>query len=85
MPPPDVDGVVYIHGGGEWLTDDVFVVGGNPDLSAGNEGDSVCEWADCQYDLYIPGNVGDEIDLFLVRDGENSSYAETQTVVVPSP
>ena len=85
VPSPDGEGVVYIHGGGPWLEPDVIIVSGNIDLSTGNDGVSECVWGDCQFDLYISAHVGNQLDLFLVRDGENSGHSDSQTVVVPAP
>jgi hypothetical protein len=78
----DYEGMVSIQGEGDALQTGLFVVGGNVDLSAGQRAAVSCD-PTCHFELDIFGEAGDEIDLFLVREGENSGVTDSQTEIVP--
>ncbi len=79
---PDSEDQVAIHGDGERLAGGMLVIGGNISLSAGRDTLVSCSGT-CQFDLFVPGETGDEIDLFLVQSGEHSGLTNSQTLTVP--
>jgi hypothetical protein len=81
-PSNDASGDVAIQGEGDALQAGLVVIGGNIDMSLGRSAVVSC-FTQCQFELSIPGAAGDEIDLFLVRESENSGITDSQTEIVP--
>ncbi len=79
---PDSEDQIAIHGDGERLAGGILVIGGNISLSVGRDTLVSCSGT-CQFDLFIPGETGDEIDLFLVQSGEHSGLTDSQKLAVP--
>ncbi|MCP4677829.1 MAG: hypothetical protein GY854_20385 [Deltaproteobacteria bacterium] len=81
---PDNEGQVAIHGEGERLESGLLVIGGNVTLSSGRDTLVSCSGG-CRFDIFIPGDEGDQVDLFLVRTNEHSGISNSETVTVPGP
>ncbi len=79
---PDAEGQVAIHGEGERLESGLLVIGGNVTLSSGRDTLVSCSGG-CRFDIFIPGDEGDLVDLFLVRSNEHSGISDPETVTVP--
>lgn len=79
---PDDEGQVAIHGAGELLESGDRVIGGNIDGSSGRETLVSCA-SGCRFDLFIPAERGDEIDVFLVWGNTQSGHTDADTVTVP--
>ncbi len=80
---PNAEDQVSVFGRGNELETEYVVIGGNLTLSLGRETLVSCT-AGCRFELFIPGQADNEIDLFLVLPGERFGRTDSQTVFVPS-
>lgn len=75
-------GDVVVRGDGAALREGDRVVGANRDISTGRIAVVSCNDAGCLFDLLIPGNPGDVVDLFLVTADERAGYSAPFAVTV---
>ncbi len=76
---PDEDQVI-IHGQGERLDTNHLVIGGNLDAATGRGAPVSCADTICTFDLLIPGQTGDDVDVFMVPIGKHWGSSDSQTV-----
>ena len=80
---PDEENQVVVLGSGTRLADGDLVVGGNLQRNTGRAAAVSCDETGCTFELSIPAESDDYIDLFLVPLGTYTGRTDVQTVVVP--
>ncbi|MCP4602063.1 MAG: hypothetical protein GY847_16365 [Proteobacteria bacterium] len=81
---PDREGYISIHGQGSRLESELLAIVGNLDHPNGRSAHITCV-SICQFNLIMPGEIGDEIDVFLVPSGEHSGVTDSQNLIIPEP
>ncbi len=82
-PETPAAGVAEIYGDGIALEEGVFVVGANLDRPTGRLAPVSCNAGGCMFGMLIPGEPGDEVDLFLVSQDSRAGLSDVQTVILP--
>jgi hypothetical protein len=73
---------VVVSGDSDLLEEGLWVIGGNVTKSIGTARPVDCE-GECGFSFSIPGDPGDEIDLFLTLGNTCSGLTEAHTETVP--